>query len=78
MLKAKISRFKDIGQKKVGSKSQDHFTNLQTMCKTNIQIWDCFYHNCVGNCHHQNTESPDLFHQASISPFKVCVRSFIT
>ena len=22
------------------------------LCKTNIRIWDCFYHNCFGNCHH--------------------------
>ena len=58
----KISSFKNIGQQKVGSKSLNHFANLQTMCKTNIQIWDCFYHNCFGNCHHQNTESPELFH----------------
>ena len=27
----------------------------QCVCKTNIRIWDCFYHNCFGNCHHQNT-----------------------
>ena len=76
--KQKCSPFKDIGQQKVGSKSHNHFTNLQTMCKTNIRIWDCFYHNWFGNCHHQNTESPELFHQASTSPSKVCVGSFIT
>ena len=44
------------------SKSLNHFANLQTMCKTNIRIWDCFYHNCFENCHHQNTNSPELFH----------------
>ena len=54
-LQPKISSFKNIGQQKVGSKSLNHFANLQTMCKTNIRIWDCFYHNCSGNCHHQNS-----------------------
>ena len=61
MLQPKISLFKNIGQQNVGSKSLNHFTNLQTMCKTNIRIWDCFYHNCLGNCFHQNTKSPELF-----------------
>ena len=42
MLQPKISLFKNIGQQKVGPKSQNHFTNLQTMCKINIRIWDCF------------------------------------
>ena len=43
MLQPKISSFKNIGQQKVGSKSLNHCANLQTtMCKTNIQIWDCF------------------------------------
>ena len=37
---------KNIGQQKMGPKSRNHFTNLQTMYKTNIRIWDCFYHNC--------------------------------
>ena len=23
------------------------------MCKMDIRIWDCFYHNCSGNCHHK-------------------------
>ena len=40
MLQPKISSFKNIGQQKVGPKSQNHFTNLQTMCKTNIRRWD--------------------------------------
>ena len=53
MLQPKISPFKDIGQQKVGSKSHNRFTNLQTMCKTNIRIWDCFYHNCFGIRHQQ-------------------------
>ena len=53
---------KDIGQEKVGSKSRNHFTNLQTMCKTIIRIWDCFYHNCFGIRHQQNSKSPELFH----------------
>ena len=35
-----MSPFKDIGQQKVGSKSHNHLINLQTMCKTNIRIWD--------------------------------------
>ena len=60
MLQPKISSFKNIGQQKVGSKSRNHFANLQTMCKINIRIWDCFYHNCLGNCHHKNTKSPEL------------------
>ena len=46
MLQQQISPSKDIGQQRVGSKSLNHFTNLQTMCETNIRIWDCFYHNC--------------------------------
>ena len=29
----------------VNKKSRNQFTNLQTMCKTNIRIWDCFCHN---------------------------------
>ena len=58
----KFHRFKNIGQQKVGPKSRNHFTNLQTMCKINIRIWDCFYHNCFGNCHHKNTKSRELFH----------------
>ena len=44
------------------SPSLKNFANLQTMCKTNIRIWDCFYHNCLGNCHHKNIKSPELFH----------------
>ena len=51
-----------IGQQKVGSQSHNHFTNLQTMCKTSIRIWDCFYHNCFGFRHQQNTKSPELFY----------------
>ena len=61
-LQPKISSFKNIGQQKVESKFCNHFANLQTMCETTIQIWDCFYHNCFGNCHHKNTKSPELFH----------------
>ena len=37
------------------------------MCKTNIRIWDCFYHNCFGYRHQKNTKSPELFHKASTS-----------
>ena len=51
MLQPKISSSKDIGQQKVGPMSHNHFTNLQTMCKTNIRIWDCFYYNCFGYRH---------------------------
>ena len=54
MLQPKISSFKNIGQQKVKSKSRNHFANLQTMCETNIRIWDCFYHNCFESCHHKN------------------------
>ena len=32
-----MSSFKNIGQQKVGSKSRNHFADLQTMCKTNIR-----------------------------------------
>ena len=32
MLQSQISPSKDIGQQKVGSKSHNHFTNLQIMC----------------------------------------------
>ena len=53
MLQPKISLFKNICQQKVEPKSRNHFKNLQTMCKTSIRIWDCFYHNCFGNCHHK-------------------------
>ena len=63
-LQPKMSSFKNVGQQKVGSKSRNHFASLQTMYKTNIRIWDCFYHNCFGNCQYiyKNTKSPDLFH----------------
>ena len=46
---------------KVRSKYHKHFTNLQTMCKTNIRIWDCFYHNCFGIRHQQNTRVQNSF-----------------
>ena len=61
MLQPKISLFKNIGQQQVGFKSRNHFTNLQAMCKINIRIWDCFYHNCFGNCHHKNTKVQNSF-----------------
>ena len=48
--------------KKWGPSSRSHSTNLQTRCKTNIRIWDCFYHNYFGIRHHQNSKSPELFH----------------
>ena len=62
MLQPKISLFKDVGQQKVRAKFHNHFTSLQTMCKTNVRIWDCFYHNCFGISHQQNTKSPELFY----------------
>ena len=34
MLQPKISSSNNTGQQKVGPKSQNHFKNLQTMCKT--------------------------------------------
>ena len=46
----------------VNKKPHNHFTNLQTTCKTNIQIWNCFYHNCFEICHQQNTKSPENFY----------------
>ena len=58
----KFHRLRMLVNKKVGSKSLNYFANLQTMCKTNFRIWDCFYHNCFGNCHHQTRKSPELFH----------------
>ena len=60
-------------QEKVGSKSYHHFTDLQTMCKSNISIWDCFYYNCFRHRHQQNTASLELFYWASTSSSKVCV-----
>ena len=57
-LQPKILSFENIGQQKVGPKPLNDFAHLQTMCEINIRIWDCFYHNCFGNCHHQNTKSP--------------------
>ena len=62
MLQQQISPSKDIGQQKVGSKSLNHFTNLQTMCKTNIRIWDCFCYKFFGIRHQQNSKCPELFH----------------
>ena len=59
--------FKDIGQQKVGSKSLNHLTDLQTMCETNIQIWDCFYHNCFGHRHqkkYKESRTPSLAFQS--------------
>ena len=47
----KISSFKDIGQQKMGTKPHNHFTDLQTVCKTSIRVWDCFYNNGFGPCH---------------------------
>ena len=58
----KFHRLRILVNKKWGPMPRNHFTNLQTMCKTNIRIWDCFYHNCLGNCHHKNTIRRELFH----------------
>ena len=77
MLQYKISPLKDIGQQEVESKPHNCFANLHTMCKTNIRIWDCCYHNCFGIHHQQNTKSLELFYQASASSPKVCVSSLI-
>ena len=38
------------------------------LCKTNIRIWDRFYHNCFGNCHHQNTKSQNSFIRLALRP----------
>ena len=58
----KFHRLRILVNKKWDPSPETIFTNLQTMCKTIIRIWDCFYHNCFGNCHHKNTKSPELFH----------------
>ena len=58
----KFHRLKILVNKKWGPSPATIFTNLQTMCKTNIRIWDCFYHNCFGIRHQQNTKSPQLFY----------------
>ena len=59
----KFHRLRILVNKKWGpSPAINHFTNLQTMCKTNIRIWDCFYRNCFGIRHQQNSKSPELFH----------------
>ena len=39
-----------------------HRLRILTMCKTNIRIWDCFYRNCFGIRHQQNSKSPELFY----------------
>ena len=57
----KFHRLRILVNKKCCPSPSNHSANLQTMCKTNIRIWDRFYHNCFGNCHHQNTKSPELF-----------------
>ena len=57
----KFHRLRILVNKMWGPSPANHFTNLRTMCKANIRIWDCFYHNCFGNCYHKNTKSPVLF-----------------
>ena len=48
----KFHRLRILVNKKWGPSPETiHSANLQTMCKTNIRIWNCFYHNCFGNCH---------------------------
>ena len=37
-------------------------TTILRIYKANIRIWDCFYHNCFGIGHQQNTKSPELFY----------------
>ena len=69
MLPRNISQFKDIDQQEVEPKFENHFTNLQTMCKINIRIWYCFYHNCFGIRHQQNAKSPKLLKCICIEMF---------
>ena len=45
------------------------------MSHTNIQIWDHFYHNCFGNCHHQNG---DLLSYCQIPRYHFCNRMTFT
>ena len=77
-LQPQISPSKGIGLQKVEFKPHNLFTNLETMHKTSIRIWDCFCHNCFGIRHQQNTKSPELFDQTSTSSSKICVGSLNT
>ena len=77
-LHPKISSLEDIDQQKMGTNPHNHFTDLQTVCKTNIRIWDCFYNNSFGHCHQQPSRSSKLFHQASTSSSKICLSPLIT
>ena len=60
----KFHSLRILVSKKWDPSPTNHFTNLQTMCETNIRIWDCFH------CNHliqidiiiKNTKSPELFH----------------
>ena len=58
MLQPKMLPFKDTGQQKVVFKSHNHFTNLQTMCKTNIRIWVV----STITVSESATKSPELFY----------------
>ena len=58
----KFHRLRILVNKKWGPSPETILQIYKQMCKTNIRIWDCFYHNCFGNCHHKNTKSPELFH----------------
>ena len=66
MQQHKISPFENIGQQKNGVQVLHHLTNLQTMCKTSIRIWDCFYHNCFGIHHQQNTRVQNSFSRLAL------------
>ena len=52
----KFHRLRILANKKWGRSPTTIFTNLQTMCKTNIRVSDCFYHACFGIRHQQNTK----------------------
>ena len=53
----KFHRSRILVNKKMGTKPHNHFTDLRTVCKTNIRIWDCFYNNGFGHCHQQTSKS---------------------
>ena len=52
-------RVRLIVNKKMGTKSVNHITNLQTMCPANFRIWLPFDHNNVGHDHQQNSTAPE-------------------
>ena len=58
----KFHRLRITVKKKWGPSPTTILQNLQTMCKTNIQIWDRFCHYCFEIRHQQNAKSPELFY----------------